>query len=248
MTKREMHTKYLKNNSNWLDYLKEHSGLPGPRGDLELLQVVADLGDEQFFMDCLDYDETIAPTNTPGEFVAACGVTGLGSLISRGMIQYYELLKKYASDSRWRVREGVAFALQIIGKKDFESLIERLCDWKNGNPFEKRAVVTGLCEPVLIKEKKNALVVLELLENIFNSIEMISERKNESFRVLKKGLGYGLSVAIVAYPQKGKALFERLLLKQDIDIGWILKENLKKKRLEKMDHEWTSRVRSTFSL
>ena len=247
MTKREIHTTYLKNNSNWLDYLKEHSGLPGPRADLELLQIVSDLGDEQFFMECLDYNEIIAPTNTPGEFIAACGVTGLGSLISSGKLQYYELLRKYASDSRWRVREGVAFALQIIGKKDFDSLIDRIGDWKEGNPYEKRAVVAGLCEPVLIKEKNNALVVLEFLEYIFDSIEMIPDRKDESFRVLKKGLGYGLSVAIVAYPVKGKALFEKLLLKKDSDISWILKENLKKKRLERMDQNWTSSMKSAFT-
>jgi len=246
MTKRELHTTYLENNSNWLDYLMEHSGLPGPRADLELLQIVSELGDEQFFMECLEYDETVAPTNTPGEFIATCGVTGLGTLISSGMIQHYELLRKYASDSRWRVREGVAFALQIIGKKDFDSLIVRLRDWKNGNPFEKRAVVAGLCEPVLIKQKNNALTVLEFLEDIFDSIDMIPERRDEPFRVLKKGLGYGLSVAMVAYPQKGKALFEKLLLKQDSDIHWILKENLKKKRLVRMDQDWTSGMKSAF--
>jgi len=233
----------LKNNSNWLDYLKYNSGLPGPRSNLELLQIVSELGDEHFFLECLDYDETVAPTNTPGEFVAACGVTGLGTLISNGMIQYYELLRKCASDSRWRVREGVAFALQIIGEQDFDSLIDRLRDWVEGNPFEKRAVVAGLCEPVLIKEKKNALTVLEFLDDIFDSIEMIPERKDEPFRVLKKGLGYGLSVAMVAYPQQGEALFEKLLLKKDNDIRWILKENLKKKRLERMDQEWTGRMK-----
>ena len=244
MTVRERHIAYLKNNSNWLDYLKENSGLPGPRSNLELLHIVSELGDEQLFMECLDYDETIAPTNTPGEFVATCGVTGLGTLISCGMIHHYDLLRKYASDSRWRVREGVAFALQIIGKKDFESLIDRLRDWKEGNPYEKRAVVAGLCEPALIKVKKNARTVLEFLEDIFDSIETISERKDESFRVLKKGLGYGLSVAMVAYPLEGKALFEKLLLKKDNDIRWILKENLKKKRLDRMDQEWTGRMKA----
>jgi len=106
--------------------------------------------------------------------------------------------------------------------------------------------VAGLCEPLLIKEKKNALTVLEFLEDIFDSIEIISERKDESFRVLKKGLGYGLSVAMAAYPPEGKALFEKLLFKQDSDISWILKENLKKKRLERMDQEWTGRMKGAF--
>jgi len=72
---------------------------------------------------------------------------------------------------------------------------------------------------------------------------MISDRKSESFRVLKKGLGYGLSVAMVACPEKGKELFEKLMRMPDRDINWILRENLKKKRLEKMDSEWTKDMR-----
>ena len=247
MTKRELHIANLNNSDNWIEYLKENSGLPGKRADLELLGVVAEFGNEQFFMACLSFNETMAPTNTPGEFIAACGVTGLGKLITRGLDQYYDLLKKYASDSRWRVREGVAFALQIIGKNDFDLLIDRLRDWKDGNPYEKRAIVAGLCEPVLIKESKNALMVLEFLEEIFESINMIPDRKGESFRVLKKGLGYGLSVAIVAYPQKGKELFEKIMQKPDRDIKWILRENLKKKRLEKMDLEWTNKMKKALS-
>ena len=242
VTKRERHIAHLKNSDNWMDYLKVHSGLPGKRSDLELLEIVAELGDERFFLECLRYDEVIAPTNTPGEFIATCGVTGLGKLITEGKDNYYDLLKAYASDSRWRVREGVAFALQIIGKWNFDSLIHRLLEWKNGNPFEKRAVVAGLCEPALIIERKNAQKVLALLEDIFHSIETISDRKSESFRVLKKGLGYGLSVAMVADPQKGRELLEKLLQIPDRDIKWILRENLKKKRLERMDRDWVDKM------
>ncbi len=247
MTKRELHIVNLNNSDNWIEYLKENSGLPGKRANLELLGVVAELGNEQFFMECLNYNETMAPTNTPGEFIAACGVTGLGKLIISGLDQYYDLLKRYASDSRWRVREGVAFALQIIGKNDFDLLTHRLRDWKDGNPYEKRAIVAGLCEPVLIIESKNAQKVLEFLEDIFESIDMIPDRKGESFRVLKKGLGYGLSVVIVAYPHKGKELFEKLMQKQDRDIKWILRENLNKKRLERMDLEWTNTMKKALS-
>jgi hypothetical protein len=31
--------------ADWEPYLREHSGLPGPRANLELVQAVADLGD-----------------------------------------------------------------------------------------------------------------------------------------------------------------------------------------------------------
>jgi hypothetical protein len=54
-------------------------------------------------------------------------------------------------------------------------------------------------------------------------------------------LGYCWSVAFVAYPQQGKACFEKWLSYQDKDIRWILKENLKKARLERMDSGWLKR-------
>jgi hypothetical protein len=244
MRERDQHIDNLNRSENWIDYLKEKSGLPGKRANLELLKIVADLGDENFFTSCLKFDENIAPTNTPGEFVAMCGVTGLGKLINDGNTKYYNVLKEFASDNRWRVREGVAFALQLIGKKDFEKLMIEIEKWANGNPYEKRAVVAGLCEPIVLKDKKNAIRVLEILYNIAVSIEDISDRKSESFRVLKKGLGYGLSVAIVACPEKGKEVFEKLKHKSDKDIHWILNENLKKKRLEKMDKNWTNKMKN----
>jgi hypothetical protein len=244
MTQREKHITNLNKSENWIEYLMQNSGLPGKRANLELLKIVTELGSEQFFKKCLKLDEIIAPTNTQGEFVAMCGVTGLGKLIYNGKQEYFDLLRKFASDSRWRVREGVAIALQLIGEKDFRLLIENIIEWKKGNPYEKRAVVAGLCEPSLLKERQNAEKVLKILNEITNSIEHITDRKSEPFRVLRKGLGYGLSVAIVAYPENGKMIFENLSTQTDKDIRWILNENLKKKRLEKMDKIWTDKMKN----
>jgi hypothetical protein len=244
MTERNQHIENLKKSDNWIDYLKVNSGLPGKRANLELLKIVTDLGDEDFFMSCIKYDENIAPTSTQGEFIAMCGVTGLGKLVNTGRLDKFHLLREFASDSRWRVREGVAFGLQIIGENDFENLIQGIKEWIKGNDYEKRAVVAGLCEPKLLKDRNNAIKVLEILNDIIESIIFISDRKSESFRVLRKGLGYGLSVAIVGYPEIGKNIFERLRDKNDKDINWILNENLKKNRLEKMDKKWTDKMKN----
>jgi len=140
------------------------------------------------------------------------------------------------------VREGVAFALQHIGKQNFVMLMEGISNWIEGSEYEKRAVVAGLCEPRLLTDKRNAATVLAILNTIMESVESISNRKKESFRVLKKGLGYGLSVAVVANPAVGKNIFENLSRKSDTDIRWILRENLKKKRLERMDENWTMQM------
>ena len=238
------HIDNLNKLDNWIDYLKENSGLPGKRANLELLMIVVDLGDEKFFRCCLKYHDKIAPTNTEGEFIAMCGVTGLGKLINNGKLEYFRLLRKYASDNRWRVREGVAFGLQIIGEDNFDNLILGIRGWIDGNDYEKRAVVAGLCEPKILKDQNNAKKVLEVLNEIIESIKFIADRKSESFRVLRKGLGYGLSVAIVGYPEIGKNIFEKLRDLADKDISWILNENLKKKRLEKMDKNWTDKMKN----
>ena len=243
MKERIQHIDNLNKSDNWIAYLKENSGLPGKRANLELLMIVVDLGDEEFFKSCLKYHDKIAPTNTQGEFIAMCGVTGLGKLITNGKPEYLKLLREYASDTRWRVREGVAFGLQIIGEKNFDKLIPGIREWINGNDYEKRAVMAGLCEPKLLRENNNSEIVLEILVEIIESVKNISERKRESFRVLKKGLGYGLSVAIVSNPEKGKAIFEKLKNISDKDIAWILNENLKKKRLEKIDKDWTDKMK-----
>lgn len=248
MTQREKYIDDLNKSENWIEYVMQNSGLPGKRANFELLKIVTELGSEQFFKECLTFDESIAPTNTRGEFVAMCGVTGLGKLIYTGKQEYFELLRKFACDNRWRVREGVAIALQLLGEKDFTLLIENISEWGKGNPYEKRAVVAGLCEPSLLKEKQNAEIVLKILNEITNTIEHISDRKSESFRVLRKGLGYGLSVAIVACPEKGKEIFEKLRRKADKDITWILNENLKKKRLEKMNKDWTDKMKNASAL
>ena len=111
------------------------------------------------------------------------------------------------------------------------------------NLYVQRAVVAGLCEPVLLKDPVHAEQVLDILYDIIMNIRTIEDRKDESFRVLKKGLAYGLSVIVAAYPEKGKQTFAELMKIKEKDIQWILKENLKKNRLIKMDTTWVDAMR-----
>jgi hypothetical protein len=61
---------------------------------------------------------------------------------------------------------------------------------------------------------------------------------NEGFRVLRQALGYCWSVAVVAFPEKGKKMMERWFASEDRDVRWIMRENLKKNRLVRMDAKW----------
>jgi hypothetical protein len=238
MSKKELYIEALHKTKDWKNYLLTNSNLPGPRGNLELMQAFVEVGTEKDFIPLLDYTPDKAPENTPEVFLSFCGTVGLGKLISEGKTEYYQTLRKLASDPRWRMREGVAWALQIAGRKDFVRLIKSTESWIHGTLPEKRALAAGLCEPDLLKDPANAEKVIAILNLITLSILYIDDRKTENFRVLRKGLGYCWSVAIVANPDKGKSVFQNLVDLNDPDIRWIIKENLKKNRLIKMDTGW----------
>jgi hypothetical protein len=90
----------------------------------------------------------------------------------------------------------------------------------------------------LLFQAEHAHAVLEILDGITSSIEMMELRQSDDFRTLRKGLAYCWSVAVAALPTEGKSLMEKWLVKLDKDIQWIMKENLRKSRLTRMDSNW----------
>jgi len=232
----------------WDDYLLANSNLPGPRGNLELMQAFIEAGDEDTFLRYVKITPEQAPVNNPGEFLAFCGTVGLGKAITPGKTAYFDILRQQASDPRWRIREGVAWALELAGKKDFELVLKHTEPWASGSFLEQRAVAAGLSHPSLLKPEKNAVRVLAILDFITRSFGPAENRKQEAFRTLRQGLGYCWSVAVAACPEAGKPIFEKLADLHDPDIRWIMKENLKKNRLVKMDSEWVENLLNLVSL
>ena len=82
-----------------------------------------------------------------------------------------------------------------------------------------------------------------ILDEITASISQLTDRRSDAFKTLRQGLGYCWSVATAALPEIGKPLMERWLDSPDPDIRWIMRENLKKNRLVRMDAEWVARWR-----
>ena len=82
--------------------------------------------------------------------------------------------------------------------------------------------------------------VLRILDYIPASLSGIQERRAEPFQVRRKGLAYCWSVAVAAHPEAWKKAMERWLTSQDPDVHWIMKENLKKNRLLRVDPEWAT--------
>ena len=231
----------LRTLKNWDPFLLDESGLPGPRANLELVQAVADEGDAVLFKRYVALNPDQAPANSREVFLAVCGVVGLGRLLADGDIDHLIVLRKCASDPRWRIREGVAMALQRWGEKDMAALLRAMADWRKGNWLEQRAAVAALCEPKLLREPKHAKRVLQLLDKITTSISKAADRASDDFKVLRQTLGYGWSVAVVAWPDEGQPLMEKWLAVDDRDVRWIMCENLKKNRLANMDATWVER-------
>ena len=134
-------------------------------------------------------------------------------------------------------------ALQRLGEVDMERLTREMRVWGHGSPLEQRAAAAALSEPRLLRQTQNARAVLEILDQITMGVEKADDRRSEDFLTLRKGLGYCWSVAVAALPEKGKALMEKWLVRPDKDIRWIMKENLKKARLVRMDAEWVGKWR-----
>ncbi|HJZ05603.1 MAG TPA: hypothetical protein VJ327_07165 [Patescibacteria group bacterium] len=244
LLKADQYRRNLRSLENWEPYLLEESALPGPRANLELAQVVADEGNEPLFLDFISYTPDIAPSNSPAEFLAMCGIIGLGKLIVEGDLHHLKMLQSFASDPRWRIREGVAMALQRLGEKDMDRLIAEMEIWSQGNLLEMRASAAALAEPSLLKEEKHVAKALQILDRITDSLHQVERRNNPEFKALQKGLAYCWSVAVVALPHEGKPMMEKWLLSGDPDIRWIMKENLKKNRLKRLDPEWVKKWNS----
>ena len=234
MTKIDDYRQTLKELNDWAPFLLKESGLPGPRGNLELAHAVAQEGNKKQFEKFLSFR---AEENTPEVFLVFCGVLGLGKLAASEP-KLFDCLREYASDTRWRVREAVAAGLQLAGDQDMDQLLKEMGQWSKGNWYEQRAAAAALAEPRLLKDPKRVKQALHILDQITASMDKTESTRDESFKVLRQGMAYCWSVVIAALPETGKPLFEKWLNSRDKDIRWMMKENLKKNRLLKMDANW----------
>lgn len=232
MTKIDEYRDILRSLDDWEPYLLRESRLPGPRANLELLEAAALEGEEAFFERCLGYSPEDYSTEDPHAFVVCCGVVGLGVLLGAGDRTHLSTLRRFASDPRWRVREGVAMALQHWGDADLSAMLAEIETWAPGNRYEQRAVVAGICEPRLLKDPSVLRRGLALLDGITASLVSAPDRKSDSSEALRKALGYGWSVLVAAGPTIGQPAMQPWLACPDPDVAWVMRENLKKNRIK----------------
>lgn len=114
--------------SAWAAYLSDHSGLPGPRANLELVSAFAPLADEP----------TIDALLTTGdEYHAMCAAAALGVRAEDAASE--RRAREHATDGRWRVREGVALGLQLLGDTTPAALASIVDAWvDHAHPLVQR--------------------------------------------------------------------------------------------------------------
>lgn len=230
-------------------YLITNSNLPGRRANLELAAAFADVAAEfvtseperlwRFCRALAEISPDMAPVNNPAEFLPFCGTCALGAIgaVSSAFFQdALSRLHELATDPRWRVREAVAMGIQRLLEKQSRKTLKELETWiVSDNWLAMRAVAAGVAEPLVLSNAQTAREALTLHKKIFDRILRSNERKSETFKVLRKGLSYTVSVVVAAIPADGLAYLQQLIRihSHDPDILWILKNNLKKNRLIK---------------
>jgi hypothetical protein len=207
---------------------------------MDILESYAGEGVGELWELCLVMAETsvqVAPVNDPQEFIPFCGTVGIGALgaVSPALfVKALAALKHLAGDSRWRMREAVAMALQRLAASRGSETWQALEAWiAEGGLLEMRAAAAAIAEPALLKDEGQATQAVHLHQTILAQVLQIQERKSEAFRILRQALGYTVSVVTQAAPEPGFKLMAGLAVSPDPDLRWIVRENLKKNRLVK---------------
>lgn len=211
------------------DFLTRHSGLPGPRGNLELADAFADIADPATIRRLADADD---------EYLRFCGTQALGRLLrddpaDRGLVT---TLRERAVEDRWRIREAAARALQIVGDADRAALRSLVTEWvATDDPYLRRAAIAAICEPRLLTDAETRDAAIRACATCTAGLLAlpIAERRAPAVRILRTALGYCWSVAIAADPDPGFAAFADVEHSTDPDARWIVRSNLAKKRLQR---------------
>ena len=216
------------------------SRLPGPRANLELAHRLADTAAatragerpaaRALFADWLAHPPVFAADipEDVAEFLPSCAALAAGALGETSTVD------AAAADERWRVRELAATGMQRVLADDWSTGLVAVHGWlRSGDPLRVRAAAAAVAEPPLLHDPAHAADACLVIEEAVDALlaTPVEHRRDTDVRVLRKALGYAVSVVTVADPDAGLPLIERLAVSADPDAKWIAKENLGKARL-----------------
>lgn len=229
------------------ELLVSSSGLPGPRLNLRLVEAFgAAVG---VILDRRDTDvgrlETLLdgwaalpePGDQPTIVLVCAAVAGYGwAAVSRPQWWPDEMTKlaRAAADSRWRVREVVATAVQRILADDWDRTAAELTQWAaDPNPLIVRAAAAAVAEPALLNGPARHRIATTIQRIAVGTLTAVpgSSRRADPVRTLRQALGFTISVTTAA--SGDFTLLKDLACSDDPDVLWIVRQNLRKARLRR---------------
>jgi len=214
-------------------YLRANSHLPGPRSNLELLAAAAEEVGRPWADEWAAATVGSDPTDV---FVISVALVALGRFVAAGQAGAEDGLRRRAVDDEWRIREAVAIGLQRLGDDRPDELARIAAEWsRSDDPLVARAAVAAVAEPRLLRTPAAVEAALGVLDSATSLLERSPDRRSEPIRVLRQALGYAWSVVIAADPGRGWPQFVEWSKRGDADISWVVRENLKKNRLQRLD-------------
>lgn len=127
-----------------------------------------------------------------------------------------------------------ATGMQRVVRADWSTGLRAVHAWlRSADPLEARAAVAAVAEPPLLKTPAHAAEAADIVDDAADLLLAIpaARRADDDVRVLRKALGYAVSVVAAAHPGAGIPLLERLATSIDADARWIVRQNLTKARL-----------------
>ncbi len=121
-----------------------------------------------------------------------------------------------------------------VGERDIAAMKGIVAQWlADGTWLTLRAVAAGLAHPPILEDPDVALYAVETAATLVAALTRAGakDRREESFKILRQGLGYSLSVFAAASPGEGFTLLRKCAAVGDPDLAWVIRENLKKKRI-----------------
>ena len=236
--------------------LAEGSRLPGPRANLELAARFADTaaadgaaadGAAAGFAVLADWLATpprLAASLPDGteEFLPSCAALAAGAMAARAVADGgalpgapVGLLTTAAGDGRWRVRELAATGMQRVLAADWPAGLHQVGVWlRSAEPLSMRAAVAAVAEPPLLRDAQHAADATAVVREAVDALLALpaARRREDDVRVLRKALGYAISVVAAADPEAGLPVLERLAAATDQDARWLARQNLTKARLK----------------
>ncbi|AMC94406.1 hypothetical protein AOC36_10610 [Erysipelothrix larvae] len=232
----------ISNHDEIIGTLLLHSNLPGPRGNLELIEEFATVfsnlqQDDAHFEFLFKLWKTPSTGDDAETILVLSGLWGFGyfAINNQYRSRVYPVFQCAMNDPRWRVREIIQESLKIVARHDYNQFVSLYASYDHPTLLELRAFLSTAAHPEILKESHQHNFAIHLLKQSFDRYLIVSQqltKKDLAFDAYQKGLMFAPSVIVAACPALGFQVLNSYANKSPL-LNKVLISNLKKNRLIK---------------